>query len=474
MLLGRFALEKSKLCTTSPTCLMAPVLSLPKMVARDSAACAIVAFVERLRIDGSVFAGALVMSKEGWCCRVESSPRTSTQAVGAGGASRESRDKSQLVTQMYAVCDRPTSEAPGERAPRFQLATEIMRAAMSSPWCMARVESRPYSWQATRRGYKDITEAQQYNAHVPHWLLEELEASLLDTDFSRSFRSGTARTPRSTQHRHDAQKQSNLRVSRTASQPQLALAHPGWIVSRLAEDYVNTSVAPAFGSLTSESLQHLDEELKILALEATRAIHAVPVALRSWDRIVEALTANQAIRRVSNDIHRSDTYKNVDSGLFRGDGVNEGVKRQVYSWFVNLIGDDDVLQVTRIDIDAFGHIVAVHGQEINDPAEIFYRSKSQDRTIMDIGLLRYPDPDHPHMKLYRIQLHAWARSEGVLCWSEDTNGIDCSKCHLLLASPLLTSLAFDLMLLGPDEEHLRAMTESARKESIKEADGLFS
>lgn len=72
---------------------------------------------------------------------------------------------------------------------------------------------------------------------------------------------------------------------------------------------------------------------------------------------------------------------------------------QVLTWFTALINDDDVLQSTKIDINVVGDIVGRVGAAVDSFVAAFYSQSNYDKRIVDVGVLRFPDPDHPFFKV---------------------------------------------------------------------------
>jgi hypothetical protein len=84
---------------------------------------------------------------------------------------------------------------------------------------------------------------------------------------------------------------------------------------------------------------------------------------------------------------------------------------QVEAWFKNLIGDEDVINSTKIDINTLGRIVAQSGATIDSFETFFVKEEKHSKTMLDIGVLRYPDMDSPFFKaspfllIRRLELH---------------------------------------------------------------------
>ena len=69
------------------------------------------------------------------------------------------------------------------------------------------------------------------------------------------------------------------------------------------------------------------------------------------------------------------------------------------AWFTHLIQDQDVLSATKIDIRVMAGIVAKTGAAIRVLSDMVWNKESQSKTIVDIGVLRFPDITHPYFKV---------------------------------------------------------------------------
>jgi len=52
-----------------------------------------------------------------------------------------------------------------------------------------------------------------------------------------------------------------------------------------------------------------------------------------------------------------------------------------------------------IDINVMANIVAQTGATITGLETLIYKKEHHEKTIVDIGVLRFPDPDHPYFKV---------------------------------------------------------------------------
>ena len=61
--------------------------------------------------------------------------------------------------------------------------------------------------------------------------------------------------------------------------------------------------------------------------------------------------------------------------------------------------DADVLAATKIDIEDYGNIVAATDAAIENFETIFLKQQEVQRSIVDVGVIRYPDLDNPFFKV---------------------------------------------------------------------------
>jgi len=226
------------------------------------------------------------------------------------------------------------------------------------------------------------------------------------------------------------------------------------------KDYLTTGIAPSFGTLTSETIKTMDEELKIMIAGTTRQIAKIPVADRNFEKLVSVMMQNPLLEPTDlAAVHHSDTFQKNGTNAFKFDGSpDSSIVREVAQWFDNLIQDTDVLQSTQIDINVLGKIVAQSGATIDSFETLFVKDESHEWEVLDIGVLRYPDLDHPYFKLFRIYLRAWSRSQRILFVQEDNNGITGD---------------FQSRNFKPRQSTMDGISAEVRKKAVAEAEALF-
>ncbi|KAG0050057.1 hypothetical protein BGZ83_005178 [Gryganskiella cystojenkinii] len=229
---------------------------------------------------------------------------------------------------------------------------------------------------------------------------------------------------------------------------------------KTADSYVHCDLAPSFGKLNQESVKTMDEKLKVIIAGTTRAIEKLPHDQRSWENVTSTLAQNSLLKPLDDGIARSDKLIKDGTNFFKVDGSPDPtIVKEVNSWFTKLISDEDVLRSTKIDINALAAIVAWTGATIDSFEAFFGKAEYHERTVVDIGVLRYPDIDQPYFKLYRIKLTAWSDCTRVLFVQNDKNGI---------------TGEYNVRRYGPRESVIQELKQETLRKAVQEADDLFA
>ncbi|KAF3058793.1 hypothetical protein CFAM422_011910 [Trichoderma lentiforme] len=185
--------------------------------------------------------------------------------------------------------------------------------------------------------------------------------------------------------------------------------------------FLHIDLAPSFGKLNKESLQVLDDHLKIMIAGNLKFLGKVPE--KSWNAVLGNMMQNDLLEPRDGGVFRADKFKGSING-FKFDGSPDAsIVREVQAWFNNLISDDDVLNSTKIDAEVIAKIVAQIGAILENFETFFAKNEYHEQALINIGVLRFPDVDQPYFKVYRIKLAAWSDSSRNLIHQEDTNGI---------------------------------------------------
>ncbi|KAH7110726.1 hypothetical protein EDB81DRAFT_926865 [Dactylonectria macrodidyma] len=224
-----------------------------------------------------------------------------------------------------------------------------------------------------------------------------------------------------------------------------------------SDEFLHTDLAPSFGKLNKDSLKEIDDKLKIMIAGTMKVLGRQTD--KSWKAVLSTMMQNELLEPDSAEVARADKLIKESSNDFKFDGgADSSIVREVQTWFSNLISDADVLESTKIDIDVLANIVAQTGATVDSFESFFAKDEHHEQTLIDIGVLRFPDIDRPFFKLYRIKLVAWSDSSRILFHQEDRNGI---------------TGEFNSRIFRPRASVINSLTESARGKAIAAANALF-
>lgn len=225
------------------------------------------------------------------------------------------------------------------------------------------------------------------------------------------------------------------------------------------DDFLHVDLAPSYGQLSRESVKLMDENLKVMIAGTVRMIQRMAPEQRQWKAVESAFLNNPLVEPFGDPIHRRDTLIKNALNLFKVNGApDSAIVKEVESWFHNLINDSDVITATPTPITDLAKIVAWSGATITDFETAIYKTERHEKTVVDIGILRFPDITYPYFKVYHIKLNAWSRSDRVLAVQNDSNGIEGE---------------FYSRKFRPREEVIGRMKQEAVKQAVAEVEALF-
>ncbi|KAF4547802.1 Hypothetical protein D9617_36g063400 [Elsinoe fawcettii] len=193
-----------------------------------------------------------------------------------------------------------------------------------------------------------------------------------------------------------------------------------------SDEFLHADLAPSYGKLSTGAVKDLDEDLKIMIAGTMKVLEKLPD--KKWESVLSAMMQNGMIEPDGDGIIRADQIIEEGTAPFKTDGSPDAAivdrARNVKTWFVDkLIQDEDVIKSTRINIDVLANIVAQTGATVDSFEAFWAKHERHEQTVVDIGVMRFPDIDHPHFKLYRIKSTAWSDSSRVMFVQNDKNGI---------------------------------------------------
>lgn len=229
------------------------------------------------------------------------------------------------------------------------------------------------------------------------------------------------------------------------------------------KDYLHCDLAPGFVGLTKDSIKMMDDKLKVMIAGCNIELTKMKPEERTWDKIMSVFTECPVLEPMDgpeNNVSRTDKLikKSREEFKFKR-SENSAVENEVYEWFKKLISDDDVIKTTKIDIKTVEDIVATTGEAISGFVSFFVKSEHHEKTLVDVGVLRYPDVDHPFLKIYRIQISCWSDCRRILFVEDDASGV---------------TGTFNMRRFKPREAEIDGMRAEVRKKAVQEAEDMFA
>ncbi|CAI9724080.1 Hypothetical predicted protein [Octopus vulgaris] len=223
------------------------------------------------------------------------------------------------------------------------------------------------------------------------------------------------------------------------------------------------SLAASFSNLTSAKVKAMDEELQIAIAATNRVLAKARQDNRNqtmtFDDYIYLMKQNVLLKSDDGDDIIRSRFKSYSQTRFAQNSVDEEIVNEVIDWFKNeVVVDPDVLAATKIDIVDFANFVAATGAALDSLAALFVKRDYAERSVVDLGIIRYPDLDHPFFKLFRIQLFAYRKNTRIAFVQNDKSGIKGQ---------------FESKIFRPQTTVLKQMAESVRRKAMQEAQETF-
>lgn len=193
-------------------------------------------------------------------------------------------------------------------------------------------------------------------------------------------------------------------------------------------------LAPSFGKLSRDTLQEMDTNLKVMLAGTIRDIQKESEKLSGnivleWDDIVRIFSNNPLteLDDASTPVFVDKLYSKKSTEYFKTDGSPDmDTVDEVKHWFKSVIADEDILNATSIDDKVMldiAKLVCETGAHIDTLEDIVSKTTYDEKTLVDIGVLRFPDIDHPFMKIYRLGIRAFRKCERILFYEDNSSGL---------------------------------------------------
>ena len=199
-----------------------------------------------------------------------------------------------------------------------------------------------------------------------------------------------------------------------------------------------STLAASFPSLDKKSVKIMDDYLKSTITLSVNSLRELSLEDATWENVKKVFSQNAALEPIyGSEKNRTDSLiKNRGTSWFKFDGSPDPIiVAEVKEWFKKLVNDPYVMKATKIaedpktaedpnnNIDFLSKLVAASGALVESFETFFYKKELKHKTVMDLGVIRFPDLDNPFITVYRIKLEAWNDCTRTLFVQEDKSGI---------------------------------------------------
>ncbi|GAB1599869.1 hypothetical protein Ahia01_000264300 [Argonauta hians] len=198
--------------------------------------------------------------------------------------------------------------------------------------------------------------------------------------------------------------------------------------SKSKQNPLRCNLAVSYGTLNETVLQRMDHNLQVMIGSSVDAVGELisqkGVNNLKFSDYVNALTSNKYIHEdPEGHISREKEIEFSFVGLSEGKSQYY-VAMRVETWYSGeLIQLQNVLDSTDINLNDFKNLVSATGASVDSFETFFFKNVHDTQNVVDIGVLRYPDPSYPYLQLYRISLNAYRSTKRILFFEETHSGI---------------------------------------------------
>ncbi|KAF7794157.1 hypothetical protein EIP86_005288 [Pleurotus ostreatoroseus] len=205
----------------------------------------------------------------------------------------------------------------------------------------------------------------------------------------------------------------------------------------------------------------MDDMLRIASAEAITLLSEIPVEDRTWEKVLSTLAQSPFMKRAEDlAVDKTDLWTKEQTNAFSLSSSEDPIiVKEADGWLRTLIVDPDIWETSHLSFGVITTLVAEIGTAVESLWQLINDKTQKDRTVVDIGILRFPDPDNPYFKIYRIHLKAWISQERHFIRTKKICGI---------------SGSFNSRKFVPREDKIKSAQAEAQKKLVERADAIFS
>jgi len=164
-----------------------------------------------------------------------------------------------------------------------------------------------------------------------------------------------------------------------------------------------------------------------MTVGALRSLAAIPEEKRTFDEAVATLKQSSLLESQGNvgssRVDKLVKSKGAVNAFTTSVSPDSPTVPEVQKWFSGLIGDEDLLQSTKIDIPLIVNVIAQTGTTVNIVKRLQAKPAFYEKRLLDIGVFRFPEATHPYIQLYRIKITAWYENKRAFWRLEEKAGL---------------------------------------------------
>ena len=224
------------------------------------------------------------------------------------------------------------------------------------------------------------------------------------------------------------------------------------------DNLTSFNLAASYGNLTKESFRLMDVNL-IAVIGATSSM-ILSNKLISWEQTLKTMSDNKSVNEIlERRVDKNESYIINSNDFFKVDGSPSDMDVQnIHSWFVNLIGNEDIEKSLKVDINSVARVAAQTGATVTSLASLVRKHERHEKIVTDVGMIRFPDITNPSFKVFRIELIAWADSTRTLAFEQNSRGVTC---------------IYSFREYAPNTEFSKQVKADVLELAIKEATKIF-
>ena len=174
---------------------------------------------------------------------------------------------------------------------------------------------------------------------------------------------------------------------------------------------------------------------------------------------------------------KADTLSYESTNWFKFDGSEDAAKvNEVQKFLTNLIGDEDIcisvgIKDTERDMsedpsrgqkmeamEVIRRIIACTGAAVENVATFVHKRVEETKTLLDVGILRYPDISKPYVNVYRVKLEATRVCDRTLAVEKNKSSLYAE---------------INAQEYEPNEEVLKAVKPEVIKSAVASLESMF-